>query len=199
MATFEVRSRSRAEPLALLGVAGVGAYSVALGLSMTNGSFKVWGAFLCLPVLLLISWPMLAAATRRWDDPWVSRLIIVGFVVKLLSALANYFVAFSLYGVADASTYDARGRVLAHEWWQNNLTVNIGKTPIVGTGFIVIVTAAVYFLTGPSILSGFLVFSWLGFWGIYMCYRAFRLALPGFDHRRYGKLLFFLPSLLFWP
>jgi hypothetical protein len=43
------------------------------------------------------------------------------------------------------------------------------------------------------------VFSWLGFWGLYLSFRAFRLAMPEGDHRRYALLVFFLPSLVFWP
>ena len=158
------------------------------------------GGVALLPVLLLVSWPMLAVACRRWDDPWVTRLLIAGFVLKLASSYARYYVAFSVYGgIADAGTYDHQGRLLAHQWWKGNFTADIGHAHIVGTGFLMLVTGAIYFLTGPSILSGFLVFSWLGFWGVYLCYRALRLALPDFDHRRYGKLLFFMPSLLFWP
>jgi hypothetical protein len=38
----------------------------------------------------------------------------------------------------------------------------------------------------------------MGFLGLYMFYRAYVLAVPNGDRHRYAKLLFFLPSLLFW-
>ena len=69
-----------------------------------------------------------------------------------------------------------------------------------GTGFMRMVTGVVYVVTGPSLVGGFLVFSVLGFWGIYFVYRAF-VALPcreGNDWL-YGLLMFLLPSMLFWP
>ena len=61
------------------------------------------------------------------------------------------------------------------------------------------VTGIIYALIGPTVAGGYLVYSWLAFWGIYFCYVAFRTALPAADHRRYAVLVFFLPSILFWP
>ena len=43
------------------------------------------------------------------------------------------------------------------------------------------------------------MFSVLGFWGSYLCYRAFVTCLPDADHWLYGRLVFLLPSMLFWP
>jgi hypothetical protein len=57
----------------------------------------------------------------------------------------------------------------------------------------------VFTVTGPSVLGGFIVFSWLGFWGLYFLYRAFVLAVPEGRSRTYGRFLFFLPSMVFWP
>jgi hypothetical protein len=62
-----------------------------------------------------------------------------------------------------------------------------------------ILTGVVYTITGPSLVGGFLVFSVMGFWGMYLCYRAFVACLPDADHWLYGRLVFLLPSMLFWP
>jgi hypothetical protein len=67
------------------------------------------------------------------------------------------------------------------------------------TDFIKLVTGVLYTVIGPSKLAGFVTFSWLGFWGLFLCYRAFRLAIPEGRARSYAILLFFLPSVLFWP
>ena len=60
-------------------------------------------------------------------------------------------------------------------------------------------TGAVYTLIGSSKLGGFVFFSWLGFWGLFFFYRAFTIAVPLGRRRSYALLLFFLPSLVFWP
>jgi hypothetical protein len=57
----------------------------------------------------------------------------------------------------------------------------------------------VYAFTGPTRLGGFMVFSWFSFLGCYLFYRAFRIAYPDGDGRRYALLVFFFPTLLFWP
>jgi len=68
-----------------------------------------------------------------------------------------------------------------------------------GTSFIENITGLVYALIGPSKMGGFLFFSWLGFWGLFLFYRAFTIAVPLGRRRSYALLLFFLPSLVFWP
>jgi hypothetical protein len=57
----------------------------------------------------------------------------------------------------------------------------------------------VFALIGPSVIGGFLVFSWIGFGGLLLCYRAARIAVPDLEGKRYAGLLFFLPSMAFWP
>ena len=39
-------------------------------------------------------------------------------------------------------------------------------------------TGIVYTVTGPSLIGGYLVFSWLGFWGLLLFFRAFQIAVP---------------------
>ena len=120
------------------------------------------------------------------------------FALKLLAAIPRYLVAFVLYGgQADAATYDHAGADFAPQIRSGDFHLEVGR--VVGTGFMKILTGVVYAITGPSIVGGFLVFSWLGFWGIYLCYRAFVIAVPDGNHWRYGCLVFLLPSMLFWP
>jgi hypothetical protein len=63
---------------------------------------------------------------------------------------------------------------------------------------VVLLTGLLFYVTGPTSLGGFLVFSWLGFWGLFLFYRAFRIAVPHGEARRYALLLFLLTSLVFW-
>ncbi|MGH9005526.1 MAG: hypothetical protein ACRDYV_20565, partial [Acidimicrobiia bacterium] len=93
------------------------------------------------------------------------------------------------------------GRRLAAAFWSGTWDrVFAAEVPkLGGTEVMRLITGVVYIFTGPTKLGGFLVFSCLGFWGLYGFYRGFRIGFPGGDHRRYAVLLFFLPSLLYWP
>lgn len=46
---------------------------------------------------------------------------------------------------------------------------------------------------------GYLVFAWVGFWGLYFFFKAFRVTWPDADPRWYAAMLFFCPSFFFWP
>jgi len=178
----------------------VAVYVGALSWSMEHRTYDVWGALISVPLLVLVSWPMLAAAIRREDDPFFTRIFMFGFALKLVGGLVRYLVAFGAYsGVADARGYSNSGAHIARLWWHGTFSFDTGKFPVIGTGFMRLLTGAVYAVSGPSIISGYIVFSWLGLWGLYLTYPAFRIGLPEGDHRRYAKLLFLLPSLLFWP
>src|SRR5258705_5785030 len=53
--------------------------------------------------------------------------------------------------------------------------------------------------TSSTAFATFLLFTWLGFIGCSLFYRAFVPAMPDADHRRYALLIFLWPTLLFWP
>jgi hypothetical protein len=149
-------------------------------------------------VIIGLTYPVVSGAARRLNDPRITKLIMAAFLLKLVGSGVRYFVAFSIYGRADAAHYDMWGRKLAPLFRHGEFSVDIGRR-VMGTGFIQIVSGVVYVFTGATRFGGFLVFSWLGFWGLFLFYLAFRMAFPGGDHRRYAFLLFFMPSLLFWP
>ena len=68
-----------------------------------------------------------------------------------------------------------------------------------GTQYMELITTAIYTVIGPTTLAAFFVYGAFAFWGAYLLYRAFRVALPEGDHRRYAYLVFLLPSMLYWP
>jgi hypothetical protein len=193
--------RSRGPSLAaVVGVTAIAGYLLGLGWAMDNTSYDVWGALLLAPVLVLVSVPLASRAARRENDRQIVTLIIVALVLKLFGAYVRYLVAFDLYGgTADASMYHRWGVELSESIRQLDFAVDTGTTGGAGTKFIRLVTGYVYAVIGPTRLGGFFVYSWLSFWGLYFFYRAFRIGFPGGDHKRYAKLIFFLPSMLFWP
>lgn len=199
MSDLSIRQPSLAGP-AVLGVAAIGGYVAALAWSMEHATYDVWGALVSIPILVAASIPLLRRAASIEQDRWFTQVLVLAFVVKLAGGLVRYFVIVSAYGgVADANSYSDFGRRLSQLWLHGHFDVDTHTRGLVGTGFTRLLTAAVYTVSGPSKISGYVVFSWLGFWGLYFCYRAFRIALPDGDRHRYALLVFFLPSLVFWP
>ena len=159
-------------------------------------TYDLWGGLILLPALVMVSIPLLAAAAARETDPRIRTLIVGAFVLKIMATFPRYWMAMVLYdSQADAADYHAAGVALAESIWSGNPTLD---TDLLGTSFIETVTGLLYTGIGPTILGGFLVYSWFGFWGLYFFFRAFRIAVPDGDARLYAALMLFLPTLVFW-
>lgn len=166
-------------------------------LILFSSTSEATGAVVLGALLFVVSLPVLARAARREGDRTLFWLLTLALALKLLGAFANYLVAYEIYGgVADAQYYHVAGRVLVPSVLAGNLPE---LDPLVGTNFIKLLTGVIYSLVGSNALSGFLVYSWLAFWGMLLFYRAFVIAVPEGRPRSYFPLLFFLPSMLFWP
>jgi hypothetical protein len=185
--------------ITVTGVVVVTGYAVFVAWAANWASYAGWIAMVLLPLLFLASGPMLVRAGRRDPDPRFLKLLVAAFVIKALATVARYLMAFVLYnGVADAKGYDGNGARLAEAYRMGNFSIDIGRD-FIGTGFIRVLTGAIYTITGQSIFVAYALFSWFGFWGLYFLYRAFRVALPDCDARRYALLILLLPSMQFWP
>ena len=154
---------------------------------------------LLVPALIALGAGIVLFVTRHDTEP-MTGLIIVALVLKLGASFVRYFVAFDLYGgTADASRYDDLGADIASRFRSGDLSLgellSFGRS----TEFIADLTGAIYAAMGPSRLGGFLVFAWIGFWGLFLFHRAALVGLPDGQQRRYAALVFFLPSMLFWP
>jgi len=189
-------------PSALAAALVIG-YVTLFVLAMVHTTYDTWGALLVLPALMAVGTPVLARVAAGNPERDIFRLLMLAMGLKLLCAFPRYLMAFVLYGgAADAKMYHQRGSELARYLDTADLTFGLHYDlgmKVAGTGFIVIVTGVIYAITGPTLIGGFLVFSWLGFWGLLLFWRALQIAFPEADSRRYAKLVFFLPSLLFWP
>jgi hypothetical protein len=126
------------------------------------------------------------------------QLLVAALALKLFGALVRYWVAVDIYdGIADAFEYHRVGVELAMHFRGGNF--DTGLASLNGTDFISFFTGIVYTITGPSIFAGFLLYSWLAFAGMFYLYRAFTIAIPDGNKRSYARLLFFMPSMLYWP
>jgi hypothetical protein len=184
--------------LFVLGLAIVAAYVAWLMYLMANGSYDTWGALLLGPVLFAVTLPALRRQAVREGDARVFTLLCAGLVLKLVAALARYYVGFTVYGGStDAGSYHEWGVRLSARF--RDLIFVTGQADLTSTRFMRVFTGAVYTVIGPTKLGGFLFFSWIGFLGLFLFYRAFAVAVPDGRRRTYLKLVFFLPSLLYWP
>lgn len=198
MITSEGTRAFRPYSLTIPAIAAVGAFVGLLGWAVEHTTYDTWGGLVVSLVVVLVSVPVVIRLARREEDRRVARLLPWALGLKLAASLARLAVTFGVYdGVADASTYHTAGELLAPMYRRGDFSGDVGG--LIGTGFVKSLTGAVYAVTGATRLGGFMIFSLMGFWGLYLFYRAFCLACPEGDHWRYARLVFLLPSLLFWP
>lgn len=201
-ATAAVRTSGRPVSVQVVTAAllvGVGGAAWALAWAMEHATYDtVAGAFVG-TLLGAVSVVAGRALARREPDPVVARVLRVAPLLKLASAVARFAVSFVLYdGAADATVYHRQAVRLSGFYERGEFGVDLGK-PFVGSGSIRALAGLLYTVTGPTSLGAFFVFAWVGFWGLYLFYRAFCIAVPDGDQRRYALLVLLLPSLLFWP
>lgn len=165
-------------------------------------SYHVWGGLVATTVLTAVCSFVLLRLARKDPDPHLGAILVGAFVVKMLGTFLRYYVVVYALG-GDALDYHDAGAALAPAMRAFDFGAPAFETyapdAISGTVFIRLVTGAVYAVIGTSRLAGFVVFSTLGFWGLYLTFRAFRIAVPEGNHRKLALLLFLTPTLVFWP
>jgi hypothetical protein len=157
-------------------------------------------ALLIAIALFALGLVIIRRTTQAEDDPWLAKALVICLFLHLLCAPLQIWVVDHLYGgIADYGRYDSQGALLANGFRHLDFSLAPGHLQgIVSDGSVSIVTGVVMAITGVNQAGAFLVFSWLAFIGIVYFYRAFTLTFSGAGSRRYGYLLFFLPSLVFW-
>jgi hypothetical protein len=133
-------------------------------------------------------------------DPWLAKALVVCLILHLISAPMQIWVVDHLYGgIADYTRYDSQGAALSHGFRHFDFSLGAGNQQgIVGDGAVSIVAGVIFAIIGVDQAGAFLVLSFLSFIGVVYFYRAFTLTFSGIGSRRYGYLLFFLPTVLFW-
>lgn len=177
-------------------------YVFATIYAISASDFDTWGGLLVAGALAVFSAPLLASLAKKDPDPKLGLILVLAFVAKQLGTFLRYIVVVHFLG-GDALDYHEAGEALApairafdfgapafQQWVPDGID---------GTSFVRVVTGTIYAGIGTSRLAGFMVFSFLGFWGLYLIFRAFRIGVPEGRHRRFALLLFFTPTLMFWP
>lgn len=139
-----------------------------------------------------ISGPVFRRIGRRFPDLEMAGLMRLSLGVKLLATLPRF------EGREDSVDYYRVGSVLADSFRRLDFTVDTGRA-VLGTGSVRYFTGIVEVFTFEDEFATFVVFSLLGFVGLLLFVLACRIALPTVDMKRYGGLLLFWPSLVYWP
>jgi hypothetical protein len=144
-----------------------------------------------LPVFgLLVAAAFVPTLTRRHpDEPWLGTMLMWGVAFKILMIFARYF---TFEGGGDAGVYHKKGVEFV-----NGVAEPIDS--IRKTGFVMWVVQRLYTFIGADQIAGFLAFGLFAFIGSYFWYRATATAVPFVNRRMYCAVVFFLPSIAFWP
>ena len=188
----------RTERAATIGVSSAVVGVVAVVLLMTYGTLEQWAALVVGVAVVGISIPILRSASIRNGERALLALFVAGLILRILGAVLRSYVDLEVYaGASDAEYYHQSGVTLADKFARGDY--DTGYPSITGTDFMRWFTGVLYTVIGPSRLAGFIFYAWLGFWGSYLFFRAFTIAVPEGRVRTYARFIFLLPSFLFWP
>lgn len=184
-------------PTQLVIVGGGALLAIGFVWVLLVGSYAQYAATLIVGALVVLTIPIARHAARIEQWPALTGLMMGSMLARLGGAVARYAVAYGAYnGIADASTYTQVATTHYKAFRSLHLFV---PTTGVFHGLIPWIDTVIYSFFGPTEIGAFFVFSWFNFIGTYLFYRAFRIAYPSGDRNRYAILLFFLPSLVYWP
>jgi hypothetical protein len=144
-----------------------------------------------IPALTLLTVPLFLrlGRTATFD---LGGLAALGLVLRFLACFSRFG------GAQDGGIYTIKGAELAQSYKHLNFNVDTGGS-FPGTGGMRFLAGIVATITNTSAFAQFLVFTWLGFVGCYLLYKAFVTAMPNGDHKRYALLIFLWPTLIYWP
>ena len=145
-----------------------------------------------IPLLMLVTTPLFIRASRAESRFDLGGLLAVGLALRFAAAYYRFTNG------ADGLGYTGWGAELAKSYRHLNFGVD-PQFPVPGTGGMRIIAGLAEVLTNSNAFATYLLFSWLGFLGCYLMFRALVTALPNADRRRYALLVMLWPSLIFWP
>lgn len=178
---------------------GLALFVAAIGSLLGSGAVSRHIAIMSL--VFIVSAYLIGRAARSRLEPWLPVLMTTAMAAKLVGSSVRYYVLEVIYqGSGDAGRYHNFAVEIADVWRglevPNLATVAFGSQ---GTRFIAWVTGLLYAPFEPSQLGGFFIHAFLAFVGQFFFYRAFRLACPDSRWKRYAILIFFWPTLVYWP
>lgn len=170
---------------------------MGVGAAMALLPWELQITLLVLVITAVVAIWLIPRAVAR--EPTVTvELLALALTAKVVGALARYGVLQVVYGgIGDAVGYHASGAKYAP--MIRALDFSFVDLSTLGTPIVGYFTGLLYAVITPSMPAAFLAFSMLSFIGIWSFYRAHRISFPEGNHRLYFLLLFFLPTLVYWP
>jgi hypothetical protein len=169
----------------------VGCFALYLWVWLVDGA-PAGAVLLVLPALVMLSAPVFLRASRTERSFDLAGLMATGLALRFAALYYRW-----LHG-QDGHGYNWAGVQLARSFRALHFDVDTGA-PVPGTGGLRYISGLVSIPVGTDELVKYCVFTWFGFWGCVLLYRAFASALPHGDRYRYARLIFLWPSLIFWP
>ena len=101
--------------LALAGVSLGVVYIVAMGWGMVNLGYDTWGAFIVIPLIVVVTVPVLHRVFAGEQADLYS-IALLGLAAKFAGSFFRYWVAFDAYGgSSDAARYHDFGKAVADD------------------------------------------------------------------------------------
>ena len=184
-------------------VSAVAVVGLVVGLFSLSWDLTVGlvGPIAVLLMVVAVTTGAVRSLSRSSDIPNMTVILCLALGAKLMGTLARYVVAKDVYGSGDAVLYFTTGTTLGARIHQGAWTLAgtpLGQRPA-GTQSVPWVLGTLFSVTGSSQLIGYLMFSWIGWLGLVFFYKAFRIFFPDVSSKGFALLLFFLPSLVYWP
>jgi hypothetical protein len=174
----------------------VGAAILAAGAVVGSVSYEYQIAIAILLAIIVGATYLIPRAAAK-EPSVTTTALALALGAKLLGTLVRYVMLLAIFEGGDALAYHQAGE--ANYPLVRSMDFGFVQDPFFGTAFVEDVTAFLYAVIGPSMLGAFLIFSTASFCGMWLFYRAHRLSFPDGDGRLYFLLLFFLPTMAFWP
>lgn len=187
-------------------LAVVGSLVVALGVigmfQLTwRQTVEFWGPVLVLTTVVVVTTKLIRDTAAMSDVPRFSRILWWGLAAKGAGTGVRYYVTNFVYDGGDEVMYNASARLIAVNIREGMWS--LADTPIEphssGTQAIGWLLSTLYSVVGYSELLGYGLFSWMSWVGLMCFYRAFRTGVPDVPSKLYAYLIFFLPTLIYWP
>lgn len=192
-----LESRSQAESTKSMWLIGV--IATLLLAILFGAGLDVATVILLLVLLVVFTW--VGARLKTEVDPWMSSLIVVAFIAKILGASVRYLTLIHLFGQGDATGYHTFAEGMApflRGFDIDTVLASLGNRSF-GTNSTKVVLTFLYVPYIPSMYGGFILAGTISFMGQLGFYSAFRRWMPVDRLKPYAILLFFAPTLAFWP
>ena len=159
------------------------------------------GAFVYLVIIAMGGVLLYRRGLQLVEPAFPAALFVLALMTKLVASIVRYWTIVSLYhGFGDAFAYYTEALRLVPYFRTLDFSItNWYAYGPSGSTNVVYITTVLYTLLPASFMGSFFLFAALAFGGSVLFYLAARVVAPGRPINVYFWLIFFSPSVLFWP